>query len=466
MALLDRVRRYIDAKSLMKPHVPLLVGVSGGADSMVLMEVLHRLEYPLVVVHVNYGLRGAAAGRDEELVRRRCQELSVGLEVTACDAEAYARQHDLSVQAAAREQRYRYLEEVAKDRGIDHVAVGHHRDDQAETVLLNLFRGTGPEGLAGMPPVRPLFRGSPVQLVRPLLEESRSVLEAYAAAEGIPWRTDETNASLKYRRGALREEVIPLVQEHLGEAAPRKVAEAAQLMRDYLDEQWTPELRERFTAAAREEEGGGTLDLDVLRQNPAVWSRRLILEALRQWIPAAPRRHAVAAAISQLIDAQPGRRVELNGGTIWRERGRLRFRVRGRDDLPSSGRLRIGETLSLSAGILSVEHASSVPDDLGASSPETVYADGDRVADTLTVRPWAPGDRFRPLGMHNSKKVSDFLTDAKVPPSERDEVLVLRSESRILWVVGHRLAHPARIRRDTARPLKMTFARRSPSGTV
>ena len=453
-----KVQQFISKRQLMEPESRVLVGVSGGVDSMVLLHVLEEIGYVPVAAHVNYGLRGEAADQDEALVRSICRARGIPLHVACRDAAAHAQERNLSMQEAARNLRYAFFAELAGQEGISCVAVGHHRDDQAETVLLNLFRGSGPEGLAGMAPRRRLEEGRPYWLVRPLLEVGRPAIEAYAQAEGVRWRTDESNASIKYRRGALRSLILPQVEEHFGEGASSRIARTAALMHDYVEAAWQPALQERWEACAEETSRGGRIKLEPLRKAAPVWQRRLILEGLSCWMPDAPQSAAVAREVAGLLSSQPGRRIEFKGGTVWRERGQLTFcSARPERPLPASGKIGLGEMLQLSAGTLHLSRLRRKDVDLRAGDDRQAVMDLDRLMLPLHARPWQPGDRFQPLGMQHTKKVSDFLTDVKVPPSRRADVLVVCSGKEIVWIAGYRLAEQARVRRNSTQLAKLAF---------
>lgn len=456
--LLQRVRAFIEEENLLEPGSSVLVGASGGVDSVVLLLLLGRLGFAVQAAHVNYGLR-KGADEDESFMRSLCEERDIPLHIAHCDARARSEGGSLSIQAAAREQRYRYFERVASDLSVEHVAVGHHLDDQAETVLLNLFRGSGPEGLAGMPLRRRLAEDSNVWLVRPLLCAHRKEVADWARGQGLSWRRDPSNKDTKYRRGALRSDIIPAIEEHFGEAVMGNVAHAGRLMREYVETSWQLELLERFESIACEEDAGGSLDLDGLEASPAVWQRRLLLEALRRWIPEAPQRKSMAEALAELITSQPGRRLELDHGTVWRERHQMTFRpdVPGEARQPSAGTVGPGETIQLQAGSITVEETETVPARLEATPDHIAYLDTRHLTYPLTVRPWEAGDRFQPLGMDRHKKVSDFLTDVKVPPSQRDAVLVVCGGDQIVWVAGYRISDTVRVRSDSRRLAKITF---------
>lgn len=454
-SLLSRVQAFIETNELLAPGERVLVGCSGGVDSVALVHVLDRLGYELSVAHVNYGLR-EAADRDEAFVRALCEACELPVAVAHCDVAARAEAEGRSLQDVARDVRYAFFGRSAEAEGIPVVAVGHHADDQAETVLLNLFRGAGPEGLAGMRPARPLFEGSSVTLVRPLLPVRRADVEAYVDEEGLSWREDVTNAGIKYRRGALRNEILPEVERHFGKGVVGNVARAARLMRAYVDDTLSRRLDRLFDEACT---GEGRLALRPLRQQPPVWRRRVFLAALARWIPEAPRSAAVAEEIDSLMTAQPGRRVEVGGGAVWRERTHLVFLTRAEKVPEGAGSWRVapGEPAELPYGTLRVDLLDERPEQLDSGSPNTAFLDADALSFPLAARRWRPGDRFQPLGMEGTKKVSDLLTDEKAPSHRRADVVVVLSVDEIVWVAGYRIADPVRVRPDTTRVARITY---------
>jgi tRNA(Ile)-lysidine synthase len=455
----DAVAQYIDRHDLLPAQGRVLVGVSGGADSMVCLAVLRELDYEVHALHVNYGLR-AGADDDEALVRDWCaaQDPEIPLRVVQKDPETRTDLHDESLQEAARILRYDALATHAQELDAAAVAVGHHRDDQAETLLLNLLRGSGPEGLAGMPPSRPLQGATDIPLVRPLLDVSRAEVEAYAEAAGVPWRRDPTNTDPTYDRAFLRAEVFPLLQRKFS-SAPDALSRTATLMREYVEETLTPELEARLERCYSSCEAGGKLLLDPLRDEPSVWRRRLILAALERDLPGAPQSFAFAEEVEGLIEAQVGRRVEAGEGTIWRERNSLRFVPAEAEPEPVSPPIPVpwGEDVLLPGGVLRVDPLDTMPESLDAGTPNVEYVDADCLVDPLSVRTWKEGDRLRPLGLDGTKLVSDLLTEAKVPPHRRPGVLVLSTDEHPAWLIGHRLDHRLRVRPTTTRVARLSW---------
>lgn len=452
-----RVGDYIDRHGLLSLGERVLVGVSGGVDSVVLLHVLGALGFEPEVAHVNFGLRGANSDGDEAFVRQLCQEQGMPVHVDKPSTVRYAEDHALSIQTAARELRYAFFERVARDGGLRRLALGHHMDDQAETVLLHLLRGAGPEGLAGMNVMRRLMPDSAIRVVRPLLDMRRAEIEAFAREQGIAWRTDETNRDGKYRRSILRTDVLPLLEQGWGPGVAGNIARSAEHMRGYLEDTFLPALNEAFTRTARSR----TLDGARLAEQTTVWRHRLILEALRRWLPGVKGASAIVGEIAALLQAQVGRRMVFRHGTVWRTREGLLFESSGgraqqvADPMP----VHTGTPVALSEGSLRVDILDAQPERLDMGAPQTVFADALRLRFPLQVRRWRHGDWFQPLGMVGKKKVSDFLTDQRVRPDRRANTWLLLSGDEVVWVVGQRLSEPYRITPCTTRFARLAYTR-------
>jgi tRNA(Ile)-lysidine synthase len=296
-----------------------------------------------------------------------------------------------------------------------------------------------------MPAARPIRRGSPVRLVRPLLSWSRTAIEALARREGWTWREDASNRSMRYRRNWLRRRVMPELEAAFGPGVVGRIAETADRVRALLDARPTPPRRLLLTA---------------LRALPTSERHDLLREALRWWGPQAPRHTAAVEEVEALLEAQPGRRVVWPGLIVWRDRDALVFAEK--DEATGEGwPVTVGVPVATPYGTLTLDPLDTVPEP-GSASGTTEVADLRALAHPLVLRPWRSGDRFRPLGLDGTKRVSDLLTEAKVPPSERSRRLVLSAGEAIVWVVGLRLAHDARIRPDTAAAVRLRWSPSDP----
>ena len=381
------VQTYLAERLAVPAHARIVVGLSGGLDSVVLTHVLKHLGHMLTAVHVNYHLRRDASERDEAFVRALCSSWDVPLQVVSCPLRAQG-SWTASMQEQARDARYAAFERVALEHDAAYVAVAHHRGDQAETVLLHLFRGTGLEGLAGMAPLRPVRRDSPVRLIRPLLEHSRRSIAEYAEAEGLSWREDASNATSVYRRNTLRHDIVPLVEEHFGEGVTERIARAAELVRAYLDAVFDDQLTAQFDRLCHDHSCGGGLEVASLMALPEVWQGRLILEALRRWLPEAPRTAAMVDTLRALLSAQPGRTVPVAGGAVWRERESLLFLAGDPPQPASPATLDEQAPVELPSGTIRLERDVARPDDVASCGRDVVFVNADRLQGPLQVRSW------------------------------------------------------------------------------
>ena len=441
----DRVAAYMKHTSQVTAGERILIGVSGGVDSVVLLDVLDGLGFGCEVIHINFQLRSSDSDEDEKFVRNLCAQRELKLHVHQAPVRSHAAGTKRSVQMAAREIRYSLFTKTASEQQITSVAVGHHCDDQAESLLINLNRGTGLEGIVGMRPVRCLEASC--NLIRPLLAETRDSIRAYAEAQYLEWREDMSNQDEKYLRSRLRTKVMP----HLNAEA---LARSANLVGQWVDQFIVPAITESFDAASE----GQSLDITYLEQIPNVLAQRLVIEGLRHWIPQAPADEVTAQRVMALIHMQSGKRVEVGGGAIWRDRNYLTFSD-SIDHKPMERSKLFGDSspVAIPEGQIRLNLSHTKPDNLHGS--DEAWLDADRLTVPLTVRNWRPGDRIRPLGMEGTKKVSDLLTDIGVPASKRKDTIVVCSKGEIVWVVGYRLSHTFRIMDATRNYARLYFER-------
>lgn len=430
---------------------PVVVGVSGGIDSMVLTHALAATDIQGIIVHVNYGLR-ASADADTALVEAWAAQRVPGWPLVVHHPDALTG----NTQDAARQVRYAVMHRVARAHSSRAAFVAHHQRDQVETVLMHLLRGTGPRGLAGMPRSRPMQGDGDVRLWRPLLRIPKSAIKAYAEHHGVPHRTDPTNTSDAYTRNRIRHEVLPVLRDIASDAEAR-IDDTAQLLRSYVDGHWAPALRERFDAAYASTPHGGRLTLASVQEAMPVMQTALARRLLQTACPDAAHTQAVAEAVAELADSQVGRRVDAGAATVWRTRTHLEV-VAGLPERPGAQAVSpTGLPVRLSTGTLRCDKTDVPERSALTRSPNIAYVDAAQWHPPVTVRPWHAGDRLQPLGMAGRKAVSDLLTDAEVPPHRRAHQLVVEDAKRILWVVGHRIHHAARVTASTERVVRMRW---------
>jgi len=467
-ALLARVRRHIVDHDLVRPGARVLVAVSGGPDSTCLLLMLaalrRSLRFEIVAAYFDHRLRGARpAERERNAVRALCERLGVPFRCGAGDVRAHAKARRRSIEEAARELRYRYLARAARAARCDAVAAGHTRDDQAETVLLHLIRGSGLRGLAAMAPSSawPLStRSAAPRLIRPLLCLSRHETERCCRAAGVTPLRDPTNRSRSHLRNRLRHDLLPRLRKYnprIEEALARLASAASGDI----------ELLERLATATL---AGASIEDGVVRI-----ARRTFGD-----LPQALRAHTLRLACAQLLGDARGlseRHVRAvlraaaapGGGRLDLPRG-LRVTVERNSVVLAAKTARAPRALPDRKVALPVPGAARLgpwtvraeliarPRSLRAASGGAALLDP-AACGTLWLRRRLPGDRFHPLGLPGPKKLQDFLVDARVPRAERDAIPLVCSERGIAWVVGQRPAEWSKVGPSARRALRLRAER-------
>lgn len=463
------VRACIQKVGLAHRNALLVVASSGGPDSQALLYSLATLRgelgLALHLAHLNHDFRGEEAEEDARFVAAQGQALGLPLSLEKVDPVAYQRQHRISsFEAAAREVRYDFLAQVAGEVGAAAVALGHTADDQAETVLMHILRGTGLHGLRGMESLSIWHhprRTLQVTLVRPLLEVSRGETEAYCAARGIPFRVDTSNKSLRFTRNRLRWRLLPSLRSY----NPRfqesllRLARLASLHLSYLD----GAVSEMWPLVAQRSASSTLLDATRLKElHPLLQSLllRRAYEELASGPSALEEKHIQAMA--RMLKAAPGKALHLPRGVrILSGYGQLLLDRGGHPPCPlpqleGEHPLKVPGETPLPGWLVRAEVLGCPPEELPDGRWEACFDMG-QVEVPLWVRTRRRGDRFQPLGMEAPKKLQDLFVDQKVPRHWRDRVPLAVSEAGILWVVGYRTAHWARVRKETKKVLCLAF---------
>ena len=477
MDLLRQVDRNVRAHQLLAEGESVLVAVSGGLDSMVLLGVLHRLApkhgWKLGVAHFNHQLRGADSRADEQTVRQTADRLGLPFAVGRSRVAAHAKGQGISLEMAARDLRHRFLARAARRLGSRTVALAHHADDQVELFFLRLLRGSGGEGLAGMKWSGPSPASKQTRLIRPLLDLPKSALLAFAAQHKIRFRDDTTNASLDIRRNRIRHELLPLLEREyqpaLRQTIPRVMdivgEEAACATR--LAEAWNREFQpgEPSDAGARGA-GSGPVPFDQL---PVAVQRKAIQLQLRQlgivadFHTVETLRNTPARACAATPDRAPAGGEPTSAWVLRDVAGRVGLEEAARTAFtdgerplclgPGSGKARFaGVEVSWAV----VRNRQGVV--LGGAGQE--FFDADRVGEQVILRHWRPGDRFQPIGMAASVKLQDLFVNQRVPRAWRHQALLAATGSGdIFWVEGLRLAEGFKLTPQTKRCLRWRWKR-------
>lgn len=460
MPTLPEFRERMAALPIGHPPQEVLVALSGGLDSVVLAHAMTMLGYKVTAVHINYRLRGDDSEADAHFVEQFCQQLKIPCYIEIFETEKL-RPKELSVQAFARNLRYMAFARIAQAEGIGFIATAHHADDQAETILLNLLRGTSIEGLAGIPAVRPLSNGSEYQIIRPLLSYRKQELIRYARENNLFWREDTSNHQTKYRRNLVRQRLMRIIQKDFGDTAIDHLVAMGEDLRTYLDHDFHPKLKALFAKINTQERA---LSLTELSKLPIVWRKRLYLEALKKWLPDFPQSRDVLGRIDRLTYSQTGTRLTLPSGAIWRDRKSLVFLTL---TLQTSDIFVLTPDVPCQTpwGIFELEIRSTDDPEHYLKNDETdceVWAAPPEET-PFHIRAWTIGDQFQPFGMQgHHKKVSDFLTDAKVPATHRTNIPVLLAGDTIWAILGHRPSEAARITPKSNRIMRLRWVKTAP----
>lgn len=457
MDLLALFEYTLRTHALVEPGQRVVVAFSGGADSTALLHLFCaiREEWSLEVIaaHLNHALRGERSDADEAHCRQVCAEWHVPFFARRVDVLQEAKRRRISLEMAGREIRYAFLQEVAEAIEAHVIALGHTRDDQVETVLLNLTRGAGTAGLAGMPICRDRF-------IRPLLGMSRQQIRQYCALHGLTFVEDVSNLAPRFSRNRIRHHVLP----HLRKLNPRvdsAIERLSLVMRD--EERWWGEylraLEPAFTLRRGESEWW--VSLEWLNQQPDAIQRRVIRYIVRQLSPEdAEMEFEQVERLREALHHGKRAGVTLHGGNLHVAIGQSALRAWWKYEAltpPYEIVVQVpGETPIPSAGVTLFAQYSTLPEVTQWRQDNwEVWCDASRVQGKLVVRSWQPGDRIQPLGLSGHRKLSDVFTDRKIPVRRRRQIPVVCDEEGIMWVVGVCLAERVRCMPDTQRTLHL-----------
>jgi tRNA(Ile)-lysidine synthase len=417
-----------------------LAAVSGGVDSMVLLHVLVSLGIRVHAAHFNHGIRGEQADEDERFVQHMCRAWDVPCISGRADVPAFARARGISLETAAREARYAFLETARAQAGADKIATAHHMDDQAETVLLHLLRGAALGGLCGMKRVNG-------RIVRPLLDVSRADILAYAHENKIEYRTDETNLQADYTRNKIRLELMPYLAHEFNGAISLSLCRMAELLRE--DET----LLERMAAEAFETAlaSDGGLDIASLK----TLERPVLARVIRNYAGCVDIEKKHVDAVIAIMSAQTGARIDLTNGRQARvSYGKLYIASMPEPLESYCVKAVLPGYTQAPGGMLITEHAQR-PSALDTGSKYIVYADAETLGAELDLRTRLDGDVFKPLGA-GTKKLKEYFIDKKIARDARACPLLARG-NRILWVIGHEIADEIKLTDRTTRVMRLEY---------
>lgn len=438
----ETVRKY----NMINEGDHIILGVSGGADSLCLLFLLIELQkevsFRITVVHVEHGIRGEESLKDARFVEQICRQQQVEFHMESVDIRQIAAREHLSVEEAGRKARYDTFERVLSERGANKIAVAHNRNDQAETMLWNMARGSGMNGAAGIRPVRG-------NIIRPLLECDRTEIEGYLKDRNVIWREDRTNQEMDYTRNVLRGQVFPLLKEKVNAKSPEHFAalgEEIQRTEEYLDKL----VNEKLKNILYLEEHGGVLLIEELCKEDDFLKERMIRQALK--LSGCPLKDLTRVHVSQicsLLQGQSGRQTMLPGGwTVRREFEKLHMEKK---------------TLSYSFTEGKIEEKRAKirifpnKNQIIPRKKYTKWFSYDKISNDFQIRTRQPGDYLIINHLGQKKKLKEYLVEEKVPLCIRNQIPLVARGHEIIWVVGYRISENYKITKETKEIIEIQF---------
>lgn len=448
--LVEVVRTTLRQYRMLQAGEKALAAVSGGPDSMCLLHVLLELGFAVEVAHFDHQTRHGDSARDADFVRDAAETLGLTVYFESRPIQQEAKAKNQSFEAYARKARYGFLTRVAKERGCAAIATGHHADDQAETVLMRLLRGTGPGGLGGIPPVRMADR---VRIVRPLIACTRDDILAYLAERNISYCTDRTNADTSYMRNRIRQELLPQLYDQYNPQLRQVLLRLAEAQR--AEDHFLNELAEAVLNNCLDDTGA-LVRAPFAEMNPALQRRALLLLAWRRGVECSFDQ--IEKARQFVIQGPTHAACDLGHGLLLRNSRRVTEVL---TDLSHRDDTEVvlaapGETEAFGKRFAVRYLAQAPPEPLAAycSQSRQVF-DADALGTDLRVRHRRPGDRFTPLGMTGSKKIKDYLIEIGLPMTQRNALPILVGNGRIAWIVGYAISDHAAITPNTTRVVEI-----------
>jgi tRNA(Ile)-lysidine synthase len=441
--VIQTVKNFIKHNNLIAENDTVLCAVSGGADSIVMASVLIELNYKIAIAHCNFKLRGKQADKDEQLVKKFAENYELPFHSTLFETEAYAQKHKISIQMAARELRYDWFEQLRKEFNYSVIATAHHLNDQIETVLLNLTKGTGLNGIKGI-------QHKKGNIIRPILQLKKEEVFKYAEKEKLKFRTDASNNDNKYERNLIRNKVVPILETinpsllNTFEANINHIADANELA-VYA----TKSLKKKLIENRK---GNYFISISKLQFQPG-W--KTLLDSLLKDFSFS---HKQVEEVFKIIEAQSGKQVEGDTYTVIKDRNFLIITqtIATENNNPivlienEKKKIKLPEfQLKLEvAKFKGIQHKSA---------EWFTQLDYDKIQFPLILRKWKRGDYFYPLGMNKKKKVSNYLVDEKVSLLEKEKICVLLSGEHIIAILGKRIDDRFKVTSNTKKSLELVI---------
>ncbi len=426
--LISKVQLFVKKKRLLQPEQKLIVTVSGGIDSVVMLDALMQLQamwkFEIVVAHVNFKLRGKESDGDEQFVRRLAERYDLPFYSEQANTRKIAKQQQRSLQETARDIRYTFFDTLKKSLKADAIVTAHNANDNAETMLLNLLRGSGIDGVAGIPVQRD-------NIIRPLLCVTRKEIVQYAKKKKLKFREDSSNSKDEYTRNYLRNNIIPKLEQRINPSLNETLLNEAEVFRSAANfaNKETDNVYSNVVSSSK-------IDIKKLSALDPFIQQSVVRRVMKE-LRIEPS-FIIISSILELAEHQKGTIVEINKTWI-AERLSNEILIRGKSiDQTFLYVIEKAGTLTTDDFVFSVKK-SALPDNKNGNDSSNEYVDAAKVKFPLTVRSWQKGDSFIPLGMKGKKKLSDFFGEKKLSSEEKKMIPIVESNREILWVAGKRL---------------------------
>ncbi|TCK87856.1 tRNA(Ile)-lysidine synthase [Natranaerovirga hydrolytica] len=448
----DKILQYIIEEKMINKEDHIVVGVSGGADSICLLHILYALKDTLNItlsaVHINHGLRKEAAIEDAAFVKALCQKFEIPCYDYYYNIKEVAKKEKVSEEEAGRIIRYNRFLKVCNEKINGKIAVGHHMDDNAETILLNLIRGTGIKGLTGIQPIRG-------KIIRPLLNTSRKEIMDYLSKYNIAYREDLSNYQAIYTRNKVRLNVIPYIEKNINPNFVKKIVKTANILQE--DNDFIQEYAYEKYTIIKKEEANNSIKLYLegfLKEHIAI-RKRVVQLAIKH---ISTEKNIEAAHINQIIQLahkEVSKQINLpNSIVVKKNYSTLDFFI---DENNSMNKMAIEYGIKIPSKVHIMEGNKTIitkilkneKDITMTKKPYTKCFDYDKIENTLCVRTRKSGDFIKLKGLNGRKKLKDFFIDEKIPKETRDQILLIADEKNILWIIGYRSSDEYKVTKQT-----------------
>lgn len=469
--MIQRAWDYMKLNKMIEKGDRIVIGVSGGADSVCLLHVLTQIceweDAKLEVVHINHGIRGDEADRDELFVENLCKELALPYQRFFYEVKKLASEQGLSEEEAGRKVRYEAFLETCEQKGCNKIAIAHNKNDNAETVLFHMLRGSGLKGLSGIDPMRRVAtKCGDITLIRPLLFANRSEIEEYLKENQLLYVTDSTNLTEDYTRNKIRNKILNYAEAEINSAAIDHINESALMLKETLS-YISKQVRQCFQRIVRQQGNQYQLSIKMLKEEDPVIQKGIVYEVLKQLAGSGKDLEAKhVALVLSLLEMQVGRSLHLKYQIVAeREYEDLRLCQRVHEEfaseetpfdsftveipgeiwLPSLGKV-------LETGLISYKKEESVP-----KSSCVKWFDYDKIENAVEIRTRREGDFLQVNALGGRKKLKDYFIDQKIPKKQRDSQLLITDGNHVMWIptIGDRISEKYKVDETTKRVLLM-----------